>query len=482
MKTPESFVQEYNGRAIDDDGAYGVQCVDGFRVGCKYLNIPVIPTPNNWADGYWTCLDKKGEPSPETAQWQETYFDRIERAENFRDGDWVIWPTGSASHPSSHIAMFYNGQEFSENQGGSRAFCLKQTKFSDALGALRPKAWQVLPMLDTDLTINGHKYFLVGQGTKLKPVVISPGLNKVARIRDMDVPFYIYGKITGCNFYEAHKSSDHYGMTYGDISAPLCGVYQSLDMQSTTMLYDLETGFHADCTGITVDADHNVFSPVLIYERGKNVQYALMVGLDHCTYVSRYAFLIRQGDGSYALGLAGQDLSPNQIWEDLQTVPAVQQISIIDGGDSAQMMRYISRTGEIQYLNENSRPTAGCIALIGGPVEDHPVPVPPQEAHTEAPQDEEKTGGEEPMEETRPQESPQIVPVEGWQDPEPETNIIVERIAALMSVKSLLTLSLTGFFGFLIINQIAVPEYFQEVYKIVILFFFGYQSGKASKQ
>ena len=63
MKTPDSFVTEYTGKAIDYDGAYGVQCVDGFKVGCRYLGIPVMSTPNNWADGYWTGLNANGLPN-----------------------------------------------------------------------------------------------------------------------------------------------------------------------------------------------------------------------------------------------------------------------------------------------------------------------------------------------------------------------------------------------------------------------------------
>ena len=66
MKSPQAFVETYTGKLIDNDGAYGVQCVDGFQTGNVYLGIPTMPTPNNWADGYWTCLDANGNPSPST--------------------------------------------------------------------------------------------------------------------------------------------------------------------------------------------------------------------------------------------------------------------------------------------------------------------------------------------------------------------------------------------------------------------------------
>ena len=90
----------------------------------------------------------------------------------------------------------------------------------------------------------------------------------------------------------------------------------------------------------------------------------------------------------------------------------------------------------------------------------------------------------EQKEEDKPMEEKEIQPepIDGWTDPEPQTNVIVERIAALMSVKSILTLALTFIFGYLVVNQIAVPEFFTEIYKIVILFFFGYQTGKASSK
>lgn len=58
--TPQEFYDQYNGKAIDYDGAYGVQCVDAWRVFCKWLGIPSLPTPNNYADGYWYSRDALG--------------------------------------------------------------------------------------------------------------------------------------------------------------------------------------------------------------------------------------------------------------------------------------------------------------------------------------------------------------------------------------------------------------------------------------
>ena len=245
------------------------------------------------------------------------------------------------------------------------------------------------------------------------------------------------------------------------------------------MFFDLETGEHDDCTGVTISPEHNVFSPTLIYQRGKNVQYARVMGLSLCTHVSMYAFVIRYTDGKYCLGITNEKMTPNQINEDLMSVVDVDSISIIDGGDSAQMMRYIMKEHRVEYTRTTPRPTAGCIALIGKKIESTPDQTPHSE-DPEATQDEEKKDEEQDMSEVKPQEQPEMSPVEGWTDPEPKTSIIAERIAALLSVKSILTLTLTVIFGYLVVNQIAIPDLFNEIYKIVILFFFGYQTGKAA--
>ena len=174
-KTPQMFYAEYVGKIEDYDKTYGVQCVDGFKYLCKFLGIPVKPTPNNWADGYWTCKDANGNLVQSIKDWQNKYFTRITNYKKFKNGDVVIWARGSQSHPSSHIAMWYMGKEFGENQGGNRGFLLKATDFSDALGALRPKEWdinEVDPLAGytdeqlADMVIKG--YFGTGETRKQK--------------------------------------------------------------------------------------------------------------------------------------------------------------------------------------------------------------------------------------------------------------------------------------------------------------------------
>ena len=85
------------------------------------------------------------------------------------------------------------------------------------------------------------------------------------------------------------------------------------------------------------------------------------------------------------------------------------------------------------------------------------------------------------MTETKPQETPEIEPVENWQDPEEKDSIIVQRIAALLSVKSLITIFLTVIFGLLVLKGEELPDKFVSIYTMCISFFFGYQFKKAEK-
>jgi hypothetical protein len=55
---------------------------------------------------------------------------------------------------------------------------------------------------------------------------------------------------------------------------------------------------------------------------------------------------------------------------------------------------------------------------------------------------------------------------------------IIKRIAALLSVKSLVTLVMTGVFAFLALKGIITGQDFMTVFLMVISFYFGTQSQK----
>ena len=141
--TPEQFYAETVGKRIDVDGYpkwQPYQCIDLFRYWGQLNSVPVPATPDDRASGYWTCKNEKGELVPAVAEWQSKYFTKITDPADFKTGDWIIWGWGG-SHPETHVAMYYHGQEYGENQGGNASACLKTTDFSDALGGLRWKGY-----------------------------------------------------------------------------------------------------------------------------------------------------------------------------------------------------------------------------------------------------------------------------------------------------------------------------------------------------
>ena len=101
MPTPHQYYLAVIGKGFDEDGAYGIQCVDGFKHFCRTVvgyNISkkAICSPTGYATSIWDNFNKLG---------LNKYFDKV-APNKMVDGDWAIWAKGSKPCPSSHIAMF----------------------------------------------------------------------------------------------------------------------------------------------------------------------------------------------------------------------------------------------------------------------------------------------------------------------------------------------------------------------------------------
>lgn len=329
----------------------------------------------------------------------------------------------------------------------------------------------------SDITINDHKYALYRQNQNEKCVVLAAGINKVAPIRNLDADVSVMAKVTGANFYQARDGqADEKYTTYGDLSAPLNHVWTEVPKQDTTLYYDVETGAYGDCTGIHVRQDHNVYSPAVVYPQTGNYQYARMIernndkGAAYLNSVSRYSFVIRFTDKTYAIGIALDDMTPALIAKDFRILPNLESIAFLDGGGSAQFGRV--RNHKFEYVRETGIENPSAVAIV---LKSQYTPeLPPEQGETEE-------SGEIPMPDEKPKEQEETKPVDGWEDPEQKTNVIVERIAALMSVKSIITLILTGAFCFLVINDKELPDKFVSIYTMCISFFFGTQFQKQQK-
>lgn len=350
-----------------------------------------------------------------------------------------------------------------------------------------PYVNEEIPAGASDQERNGHKYSVYRQDKGETFAVLSAGINKLSRIQELNADVWVMAKVTGANFFnnepktEDAKNTDPFGTTYGDVSAPLNDVWRELPNQNTTLYFDYETGVYGDCTGVHIDQTHNVASPAVVYPKTGNYQYARMIerdgdkGAAYVNTASRFTFAVRFTDGSYLVGITADDMTPKQIATDWRTVADFESIQFFDGGGSAQFGR-VNNAGDFEYVRTTPREVPSAFAIISKK---------PYKPENEPTTDETEKDEEQTMENENKPETPENVviydpeKIDGWTDPEPQTSIISERIAALLSVKSILTLVLTGVLSYLVINQYEIPEFFQDIFKIVILFFFGYQTGKA---
>jgi hypothetical protein len=302
--------------------------------------------------------------------------------------------------------------------------------------------------------------------------VLSDGLNKTARIQDLNADVWVMAKATGANYFQMKDGqADPIGTTYGDISAPLNEVWTETPNQNTTLFFDYDTGAYGDCTGVHVDMTHNVASPAIVYPAAGNYQYARMVGIDHVNTRSRYTFAVRFKDGTYLAGIASQDMTPAEIATDWRTVPELETIQFFDGGGSAQFGRW--NGSAFEYVRDTGRATPSAFAIVS---------TKPCKPETEPTTGENEKDEEQSMEEQKTPTVQELTPVEGWTDPEPNTaTTIKDRISALLSVKSIITLAFVGTYLAMVLQRQEVPNLFENILTMIVSFFFGYQFRKAEK-
>lgn len=487
--TVRQFIEEYTGWSKDVDGAAKVQCVDLAK---EHFRIAGDP---NWrsaigGDGY---ADNIWYNRQRWAMWYEF----IDKKDGFKDGDMVIFPhadRGGWTHPYSHVCFYYQGKEFGTNQGQKKA-CLKVTDWSDALGALRWKEWagEFLPYGYTKLIRSGVSALVYrgnsAAGYRLH-VLSADGPTALKDIEEFDSDRLQKVAVVNAGYFQMENGkADPIGTHYGvEQDAAAGNTYTQAPKQAGILaFYEDKQGNCGYCT-----ADQYYGSPeevnfaitpyaVRIHDGkkvfGRSVNYG-----DKDDIPNTQTAAVKFNNGDWAVAVFPDKICPRDTVTFFDHFSGVQELILMDSGGSTQMRAWniAAQKMENKLYTERKIPNVLVIAKLNytegvpdpadlEPVEE-PIIITPAEEKEE----------DKPMEDNEVQIQPE--PVEGWSDPEPQTNVIVERIAALMSVKSILTLALTFIFGYLVVNQIAVPEFFSEIYKIVILFFFGYQTGKASNK
>lgn len=132
------FIKKYNGKGVDYDGNYGVQCFDLANQYCKDV-VGCTGFTGMYAHQIYTDFNK---------QPNKAYFKRIANTPSFvpKKGDIVVW-AGSLNGGIGHVAIcngigntshFYS---YDQNWTGKNDPCtIIRHTYDHVLGVLRPKA------------------------------------------------------------------------------------------------------------------------------------------------------------------------------------------------------------------------------------------------------------------------------------------------------------------------------------------------------
>ena len=457
--TPQQWYADTIGKQIDTDNyprENPYQCWDYFDYFCRKIGFTGSRycAMTKMAGDLWLLRDAAGyEYSRE--------FEYITDGE-LKDGDWIFW--------KQHVAFFFGKKEVGQNQGAPYV-TEKPMNWDGVLGVMRWKGWKsvAVPYGSSDITINGHRYYLYRQNPRTEKVaVVAKGLNEVAPIREQDIDKLVYAKVGGANYFQMREGqSDPVGTTYGDISSPMCGVYQNLPNQDSTLFYDLTDSGFGDCAFHEVDRTHDVFSPALVFPNANgNFEYARMVGLSHISQKSRFSFVLRFSDG-YCLGLAEDELTPKEIAEDFRQTDMVN-IAFLDGGGSAQLGRWTGT--EFEYVRDTGRAIPSVVCIYREPT----VPDTADEPEIVIVPDDEAP--EEEVPEEPAQEEEEFMNEENKTVQEQKT--ISGQIANLIDVKSIMTIILVVTLCHLVLSGQQLDDKFMTIVTAVVTFYFSYQVKK----
>lgn len=101
------FVNTYNGTSHDVDGAFGAQCWDGYAFYMQWLGYPYAHcTASGGAKDIWDLRASNG------------MLNSCNVVSSPQNGDIAVWGSNMGGG-YGHVAMYYNGMYFGQNQGSS---------------------------------------------------------------------------------------------------------------------------------------------------------------------------------------------------------------------------------------------------------------------------------------------------------------------------------------------------------------------------
>lgn len=173
LSSPAAFVNAMNGRGFNE--GYGLQCVAGFKQFMFSLSGRVVATRTGGASGY---ANQVGEIQALGFTWHGGQA-------GMKDGDWAIFGGGTYGH----VAMYYQGKFFGQNQGSGNIYVGNAFNLMDLggyrnsiIGYYRPNIWNgtasaPAPQANNSKTVNDQVVADVLRG------VYGSGNDRVARLQ-----------------------------------------------------------------------------------------------------------------------------------------------------------------------------------------------------------------------------------------------------------------------------------------------------------
>lgn len=336
-KTPLEFYNRTFGKAYDVDGSYGYQCWDGMAKCCVDNGVPlaVIYCGNTgYVQDIW---DRRGFSNI------LNYFDEVPVGQ-FKNGDWMIFPFSYDRTPKSHVAMFWDGQCYGQNQGGIKAFNL--TGYCDpnrALGAFRLKIWKGAEQMyigASERIIDqyaGQDIIVYGQPKNDKISLISAKTDGVVHGNDVQL---IANIDDSEHIYDAKMNANYWVMSTGQALGVRCGINEwNVPRQGAFLYYaylkngNTEVGMDSDCWYTRADC-HFACSPAMVLLKdGKTVNFVSPSVSKSKSVATTQSMLIRTKD-RFAFAICKGKMTPEQCRAWGKSIADIQDLILMDSGGS----------------------------------------------------------------------------------------------------------------------------------------------------
>ena len=374
MKTPQDFINEFNGKIIDEDGAYGSQCVDGYRVFCNWAGIGAYPTGTNYADGYWYLRNE----TPKSI----ANFNFIENPNQLQKGDWCFWAKGS-SCPQSHVAFFVGyaddknyGYFFGENQGYYNGFSGFQTvKIKlDILGAFRWKEWSDMNMKLVDglqtVVYQNATYHVYKSYNGMKMYMLSAvggdhALQDITEYDDDNLVIYAMGN---CNYFQMGNSD--YGMHYGVEVSRGDGIHSQENQffpPNEKYIAYYQKNDEANYMRANSFYDPHVqfaCSPYSVrIHKGIDINDISTAFANKEDYVTNQTAYFRLKTGEWCIAVSESKVKPQSIVNAMKSLADIEELFIVDGGGSSQLWAWDRSSRDMKKALYTGRPIPNVLCL-----------------------------------------------------------------------------------------------------------------------